>query len=131
MAPASAKKRPNDKYYRNKADEIFMSQFRGEPCDVCGTRVGTVGHHNVTKARSKALRYDKRNITRLCPKHHTMGNDICAHGKNPLAVDRYFEWFKTKKPEQYAWIKENEHISRKYSYKQALENLRAGREAWE
>jgi len=123
-------RRPNDKYYRIKADEIFMSQFRGKPCEVCGKTNGTVGHHNVNKARSKALRYDKRNITVLCQAHHTMGNDICPHSSNPMAVDRYFEWFKGRNFSQFMWLKMSEKIQRKYSYRQALENLKEGREAW-
>ena len=124
-------RRPNDKYYRNKADDLFMSQFRGKPCEVCGSVKATVGHHNVSKARSKALRYDKMNITVLCQAHHTMGNDICAHGSNPMAVDRYFDWFSGRRRGQYEWLVDNERIQRKYSYKQALENLLVGREAWE
>ena len=124
-------KSANDKYYRNKADELFMSQFRGKPCEVCGTTKATVGHHNVNKARSKALRYDKRNITVLCQSHHTMGNDICPHSSNPLAVDRYFDWFRKNNLNKYIWLKENEKIERKYNYRDALENLKNGREAWE
>jgi len=124
-------RRPNDKYYRNKADEIFMSQFRGKPCEVCGSVKATVGHHNVSKARSKALRYDKRNITVLCQAHHTMGNDICPHSSNPMAVKRYFEWMLDNDSMKYQWLIKNEKIQRKYSYKDAWENLLAGREAWE
>ena len=121
----------NHKSYRIKADSIFMVKYRGLPCEVCGVVLGTVGHHNINKARSKALRYDPRNITVLCPKHHTMGNDLCPHSSNPMAVDRYFDWFKSKNRKQYEWLKENERIERKYSYRQAVENLKAGRMAWE
>ncbi len=121
---------PNSAYYRNKADEIFMVQFRGLPCEVCGTTNRTVGHHNVSKARSKALRYDKRNITVLCQAHHTMGNDICPHSSNPMAVDRYFVWFIREHKEQYHWLLGHEHIERKYNYRDALENLKAGMDAW-
>ena len=124
-------RRPNDKYYRNKADDLFMSQFRGKPCEVCGSVKATVGHHNVSKARSKALRYDKRNITVLCQAHHTMGNDICPHSSNPMAVKRYFEWMLDNDSMKYQWLIKNEKTQRKYSYKQALENLLVGREAWE
>ena len=124
-------RRPNDKYYRNKADHLFMSPYRGKPCEVCGSVKGTVAHHNVNKARSKALRYDKRNITVLCPSHHSMGNDICAHSSNSMAVNRYFDWFKDNCCVQYSWLWNNEKIQRKYSYKQAWENLLVGKEAWE
>ena len=123
-------RRPNDKYYRNKADELFMSPYRGTPCEVCGSAKGTVAHHNVSKARSKALRYDKRNITVLCQAHHKFSNDLAPHASNPLAVDRYFDWLKENRAEQYAWIKINERIQRKYSYKDALENLLVGKDAW-
>ena len=124
-------RRPNDKYYRIKCDEIFMSPYRGMPCEVCGSTKATVGHHNVSKARSKALRYDKRNITVLCQAHHTMGNDICPHSSNPMAVKRYFEWMLDNDSMKYQWLIKNEKTQRKYSYKQAHENLLAGREAWE
>ena len=120
----------NDKYYRNKADELFMAPYRGQPCEVCGNTYKTVAHHNVNKARSKALRYDKRNITVLCQAHHTMGNDIAPHSSNPMAVDRYFDWFKTSRSQKYYYCVDNEKIQRKYSYKQAWENMKEGREAW-
>ncbi len=124
-------KSPNDKYYRVRADELFMAPYRGLPCAVCGTTKGTVAHHNVNKARSKALRYDKRNITVLCQSHHKFSNDIAPHSSNPMAVDRYFTWFRNFKTDQYRWLKLNERIVRKYSYKQAWENLLAGKDAWE
>jgi hypothetical protein len=124
-------KSPNDKSYRVKADSIFMAPYRGLPCAVCGTTKGTVGHHNVNKARSKALRYDKRNITVLCQSHHKFSNDIAPHSSNPMAVDRYFGWLSSHYLSKYNWLKENEHIQRKYSYKQAWENLKEGKEAWE
>ena len=107
-----------------------MSPYRGTPCEVCGSTKGTVAHHNVSKARSKALRYDKRNITVLCPSHHSMGNDICAHSSNPMAVDRYFDWLRLNDYHKYHWIKMYEKEQRKYSYKDAVENLLVGREAW-
>jgi hypothetical protein len=119
----------NHKSFRIKADEIFMKKYRGMPCEICGTMNRTVGHHNVPKSRSKALRYDPRNITVLCPTHHTMGNSVCAHSKNVFAVEQYLTWFKGNKS-QYEYCKANQLTVRKYSYKQAWENLKEGREAW-
>lgn len=124
-------RRPNDSYFRKKADDIFMVQFRGQPCEVCGETHKTVGHHVVGKRRSKALRYDKNNIIILCPSHHTMGNELAAHSSNQMAVDRFITWFKQNKPLQHKWCQINERLQRKYSYKQALENLKAGKDAWE
>ena len=120
----------NDKYYRNKADELFMAPYRGQPCEVCGSSKGTVFHHNVNKARSKALRYDVKNGTTLCPSCHVFGNKLCAHSKNIFAVEAYVKWFQWTRPQQYRYCKENQHIQRKYSYKQAWENMKEGREAW-
>ena len=125
------KKSANDKSYRNKADSLFMSQFRGQPCRVCGTTEGTCGHHVVSKSRSKALRYDTRNIIILCQAHHTWSNEMAPHSTNQLAVERFIEWFRLACPEQHSWLAENERIERRYTFKQAVENLKCGREAWE
>lgn len=124
------KKSPNHKSFRNKADKLFMSRFHNQPCEVCGNTEGTHGHHIISRSRSKALRFDKRNIIVVCAAHHTMGNDMAPHSTNQKAVERFIEWFKETKPEQYEWITENEYIKRKYTYQQACENLANGREAW-
>lgn len=60
-----------------------------------------------------------------------MGTDMAPHATSQTAVERYLEWFKQNKPDQYKWTKENEYIQRRYSYKQALENMREGKKAWE
>lgn len=123
-------KGPNDKYYRKKADELFMRQFRGRPCEVCNKSEGTCGHHIVNKARSKALRYDKRNIVVLCQSHHKFSNDLAPHSSNQMAVERFINWFKEKHPDRHKWITENERTERRYTYKQAFENLKAGDLGW-
>ena len=122
---------PNSTYYRNKADKLFMAQFHGQPCEVCGNDQGTCGHHIVAKSRSKALRYDLRNIIVVCCRHHTMGNELAPHSVNQLAVERFVEWFKLTFTKRHAWIVENEYITRRYTYKQAAENMAAGRKAWD
>ena len=124
-------KTANDKAYRKAADELFMAKYRGQQCEVCGVVYKTVFHHVIPKSRSTALRYDPRNGIILCQAHHTMGNDKSAHSSNSMAVDRFMTWFKTTFPARYQWIKENERIQRKFTYRQALENLRVGRDAWE
>ena len=124
-------KSPNHSSYMKKADELFLKQFRGNHCEVCQTTQGTCGHHIVPRSRSKALRYDMRNIIVLCAAHHTMGNDLAPHATNQLAVERFIKWFKKNKPAQHAWIKEHERDQRKYSYLQAVENMQEGRVAWD
>lgn len=125
------KKSPNSTYYRNKSDKLFMAQFHGQPCEVCGSIEGTHGHHIAAKSRSKALRYDIRNIVILCARHHTMGTDMAPHATSQLAVERFCQWFKETHPARHKWITENEHIQRRYTYKDAAENMTAGRLAWE
>lgn len=124
-------KRANDSSYQNACKKIFMAQFREQPCAVCGTRIGTAGHHIVSQARSKALKFDNRNIIVLCRGHHMTSNEMAPHSSNQMAVTRFVEWFKANHAEQYAWIEENEHIERNYNYRDALENLKNGRNAWE
>lgn len=123
-------KSPNHTYYRNKADNLFMEPYRGQPCAVCGTDHGTCAHHIVSKGRSKALRYDHRNIIVLCQAHHTMGTDMAPHATSQTAVERFLNWFKETFPFQYEWTKENEFIQRKYTYRQAGENMAKGVRAW-
>jgi len=123
-------KSPNHKSYRAAADKLFMPQFRGLPCEVCGKEEGTAFHHIVSKSRSKALRYDKRNGIILCQGHHTMSNSMAPHSTNQLAVERFIEWFKENHPSRYKWITENERVERRYTFKGAVENLKAGKEAW-
>lgn len=124
-------KPPNHKSYRKIADDLFMSRYRGLPCEVCGKTEGTCFHHVVSKARSKALRYDHRNGVVLCRAHHKMSNEMAPHSTNQMAVERFVEWFKTTFPDRHKWIKDNEFVERRYTYKQAVENLKAGRDAWE
>ena len=121
---------PNSKYYITKADGEFMPQFRGLPCEVCGSTHMTCGHHNIPKGRCKALRYELKNMTVLCPTHHTMSNDLAAHSTNAFAVREYVNWFEKNRPEQYRWLMDNKNIVRKFTFKQAFENLKQGREAW-
>jgi len=124
------KKTANDKSYHAKAKTLFMPQFRGEPCAVCGSTQGTVGHHIVSQARSKALKFDKRNIIVLCPSHHKFGMDMAPHSPSQVVVERFIDWFKENRPEQWQWTRDHEHDQRKYSYKQAVDNMKKGLEAW-
>ena len=120
----------NHSYHAKKADELFMSPYRGQRCEVCGSTYQTCFHHVVPKSRSKALRYDPRNGIVLCQRHHCHGNDLAPHSLNSMAVDRFMVWFKTNHHDRYQWIVENEKVDRKYSYRAALENMKAGRMAW-
>ena len=122
---------PNHSSYMKKADGLFMKQFRGKPCEVCGSTQGTVGHHIVSRARSKALRYDLHNIIVLCMGHHKFSMEMAPHSPSQVVVERFINWFKENKPEQWAWTREHERDVRKYSFKQACENMKQGKDAWD
>ena len=121
----------NHSSYMKKADQLFMVQFRGEPCAVCGKTQGTVGHHIVNKARSKALRYDINNIIVLCQGHHMFSGELAPHSTNTLAVARFIDWMRENKRGQMEWCAANERIQRKYTFKDAVENMKEGRKAWD
>lgn len=103
-----------DSRYMRLADDLFMSQFRGNPCEICRSQgkynlYGTAGHHIIPKARSRALRYEKRNIVTVCPAHHTTGGDICPHSLSKSAVDKFEEWVQNNRPKDWQYLQEHKN----------------------
>jgi len=90
------------------ADKWCFLFFRGLPCVVCGTNYATAGHHIIPKSRSLRHRHSTENIIPLCPKHHTMGTDICAHSQSSLAVGRFLDWLLANRHDQYRWAEDHE-----------------------
>ena len=129
--PTERRESPNNELWQKDAGELFMKQFRGQYCAICGTSYNTCGHHIVSKKQSKSLRYDVRNILVLCKKHHKWGSDMAAHSDCFFIIQRFNDWFKENCPEQYEWTKANEHTFRKYTFKQALLNMKDNKLAWE
>jgi len=60
-----------------------------------------------------------------------MGGDMAPHSTSQPAVERFIEWFRKNRPEQHAWIMANEFLERRYTYQQAVKNLKKGFNAWE
>ena len=114
----------NSKYWRTKAHEELKRLMNGQPCLVCKTTNGTVGHHMVPKSRSSKLRFTLANIIPLCPKHHTMGDVMAAHSLCSLVVERFTEWLRTEHPDRYAWYLEHEYDHGKYDYRASYEYLK-------
>lgn len=115
------KDNPRSVYWRNKADSEVSQFYKQQACAVCGSEDMVCGHHIIPKSRSAIHRHSPQNLIPLCPKHHTFGNDICAHGQNGLAIVRWWEWFQEHKPEQYEWVKAHEHEIGKPNYQEAYE----------
>lgn len=108
----------SNSWYRRKTIEIFMARFRGRPCAVCGTTQGTCGHHLISKQRCPCHIVTPQNIIELCPSHHMFSNDMAAHSKNSLAVQRFMNWLWSHHPEKHMWMAEHEHDSRKLRWKE-------------
>ena len=82
--------------WMHKCDDLFLSQFRGKPCEVCGQTHGwyngreicSMGHHLLSKELHRLYRYHKDNIVVLCPKHH-LGSDMSPHSHDTAAQDAF------------------------------------------
>ena len=120
---AERKALPNNTYWRNKADEAFMSQFRGLQCQVCGKTEGTVFHHIVSKSRSKHLRYDRMNGVILCKSHHMTSNELAPHSTNSLALGRFIDWLRLAEPGKVAYCEKMEHVKTRKTFRDMYEEL--------
>ena len=69
----------------------FMSQFHGLPCAICGTTHNTGGHHLLKRRVAPLLQEHPRNIMVVCGNHHTVDNNISAHGSHK--AQREFDKF--------------------------------------
>jgi len=100
--------------WMNRADDLFLAQFRGRPCAICGATHSTVkgvvtrsmGHHLISKEHCRAHRFNRRNIIVLCPDHHTrFTGSISPHSENSVEVGLFYEWLMFNRPEQWEWVK--------------------------
>jgi hypothetical protein len=94
--------------FKKKCDVLITSYFKGKPCVVCKTKVGTAGHHLISRNNAYA-RHKLLNLLPLCPKHHLFSNSIAAHSSNFFAQKKFADFVKTNFPEHYKFWKENQH----------------------
>ncbi len=109
--------------WMHRCDDLFLAQFRGRPCEICGRRGGfdngkkisSCGHHLTFKGRCRQFRYTLDNIIVLCPHHHSHYNsDLSPHSITSTHAQAAFEeWVRDNKPKQYAWWMENQHMVNK------------------
>jgi len=128
---AERKAMPNNKYWREKADEVFMEQHRGKECEICKAlgrinTTGTVFHHIVAKKDCKALRYDHRNGLIVCPSHHGFSDVMCPHSMSQAVIHRFHEFCKQHFPYRMKWLDDNRRINFRYTYKEAFEYMDNG-----
>ena len=122
---AKRKKQGDSGYEKQEVREAFMDSYRYKPCEVCRTTYKTCGHHAIPQGRCIFRCVSPENIVVLCQKHHNMGNEMAAHSTSMLVVDRFNEWMKQNKPEQWAWAKEHQYDTGKMRWKQMYEVLKS------
>jgi len=105
---------PNTSSWSERADDLFLAQFRGLPCEICGKTHSTVngvkirscGHHKISKELCRAHRYNRRNIIVLCPLHHTrFTGHMSPHSKNSVEIGLFYEWLIINRPNEWKWVK--------------------------
>lgn len=122
-----SKRNPRSKYWRVKADEVFMAQYRNLECEVClsmfskSNTQSTVGHHLLPKGSCPAHRFTHECMLVLCMRHHLWDDFLAAHSMNALAVRRFLDWMEMQMPEQYKWMQEHEHDQERVNYKEVWE----------
>lgn len=124
--------------WMHKCDDLFLARYRGKPCEICGKthgsddgkRVSSCGHHLIFKGSCRQLRYDPNNIVVLCPYHHSHYNgEISPHSiTSTLAQQRFADWMKENKPEQFEWWEANKYLEskifdRSWTYREMYERL--------
>ena len=124
--------------WMHKCDDLFLAQFRGKPCEICGkthgrddgVKVSSCGHHLIFKGNCRQFRYEPNNIIILCPFHHSHYNsEMSPHSiTSTLAQKRFADWVKMHKPKQYKWWQEHMHyehklFDRSWTYRDMYEQL--------
>lgn len=124
--------------WMHKCDDLFLARYRGKPCEICGNTKGrdgdhvvsSCGHHLIFKGTCRQFRYEPKNIIVLCPYHHShYNNEISPHSiVSTMAQQRFADWVKENKPEQYEWWQENKKheriiFDRSWTYREMYEML--------
>ena len=89
------------------ADKHCAAYFQGRPCAVCGTTIGTVGHHIVTRSVG-FLRHHGFNLIALCDKHHNSG-DMAPHSTLMRARNRFTDFLTSQCPIRMEWLAKHRH----------------------
>jgi len=88
--------------------ERFMKQYRGRPCELCGSTYGTAAHHYVGKGYCPRHIVTPENIIVLCPNHHgPYGKKPNPHSGNPELAGLFQIWVERNRPDVIEWA--NEH----------------------
>ena len=107
---------PNAGGWMNACDDLFLAQFRGRPCEICGATSGyyngrtirSMGHHILSKELHRLYRYDPLNIVVLCPKHH-LGAEMSPHSHDTAAQAAFYDWMRENLESKYILFQARRH----------------------
>jgi len=114
------------------ADDLFLAQFRGRPCAICGAKNGfyqsrmvrSMAHHLLSKELHRKYRYDTDNIIVLCPKHH-LGAEMSPHSHDGAAQAAFYKWLEENRPEKYELMdaRRFDKFQKEWSYQGKYEEM--------
>jgi len=84
------------------ADKHCSAYFQGKPCAVCGTTIGTVGHHIIPRLIG-CLRHHEFNLIPLCSEHHC-GGFMAPHSTSAEAQKRFEKFLRTRFAAKMGWL---------------------------
>ena len=123
---------PDSPSWRIVCDQLFMAQFLGRPCEVCGATssfwsgktVRSHAHHLLSKELHRLYRYSVDNIVVLCPKHH-LGADMSPHSHDTAAQAAFFDWLQQVDPKKYTLMMGRRHdkFDREWCYREKYVEL--------
>jgi len=124
---------PDGGGWRNKADDLFLAQFRGRPCEICGKREGwdgkkirSCGHHLAEKGMHRKYRYEPENIVILCPEHHShLSRTMSPHADDTAAVARFYSWLRDNCLGKWERLQDIDHkpFDKSWTYRDAYVEL--------
>lgn len=122
---------PDANGWRKVCDDLFLAQFRGLPCEVCGAtskmyngrQTRSCFHHLLEKDLHRAHRYAPLFGVILCPDHHSQySREMSPHSKDTFAVMRFYKWlFDSHDAEFFCrlWDAGDEAWDKSWTYKSA------------
>jgi hypothetical protein len=123
---------PDGGGWMHVADDLFLAQFRGRPCAICGATHGyyngktirAMGHHLLSKELHRAYRYTVDNIIVLCPKHH-MGAEMSPHSHDGASQAAFYAWMEIHWPDKYADMMERrfDKFNKEWCYREKYVEL--------
>ena len=116
--------------WRNACDDLFLAQFRGRPCEICGKKFHmgqrSCGHHLAEKGMHRKYRYDESMIIVLCTGHHSkFARDMSPHAEDTAANSRFYKWLEDNRPEQHAKLQavDGKPFDKSWTYREMYEML--------